>query len=453
MSILTGKQIRRSSLVLFGVPLLFVLVAVVVNLPLFDEEPKPHIVTLLSELDRGVPPEKNAYVYMAGFRASLGNSPLEVGPEYIKFVDNSLTDASVDESIDYEEKFFGENRLKYSALDFSYCSPARDAECINQILSNREQCQAGWRDNSVLMDRYRELIKFNDYDETAIVSIFSPLLVIYPYQERRLWLCQAVLHADAGNTDAALDMIGEESLFCRMLLVTAENLINKMLANACVYGNMALLTDLDSRYSFDRQQRERIYAVMRPFSNAELSLRHTLIGEFQFQINFLNEHAVPEWMVQSWHEKMERVLGRLFLQKQAAINITHDLMKDWIDIADLKPMEYAIFEAERNLPGYKPGMDMIYNPGGKLLIYMGVDYADYIYRMHNLEAFRRLVILYFKSKEDAANLGSLLNNSAYLNPYTGEPMLRVGNAQVYTAGCLPERESGGVNRCSITIGH
>ena len=134
-----------------------------------------------------------------------------------------------------------------------------------------------------LLARYRQLIAHSAWRELVPTDITLPLPSYSGVMHgQRLLLLQAKALADAGDTEAAAELLASDLRFWRMVLESSDLLVTKMIATAAVqrhfeWGTLALRSSPADRALAATPPEWRA-----PMTADELSLRRTLAGEWVY---------------------------------------------------------------------------------------------------------------------------------------------------------------------------
>ena len=96
---------------------------------------------------------------------------------------------------------------------------------------------------------------------------------------------------------------------------------------------------------------------------------------------------------------------------------------------------------------WSPGLHLIYNPGGKILMAIGApDFERYISRTHDLAAYMNLVGLQFELSTHSSDPENAVANSKLQNPYTGDSMELDIDNRIISLDCLTNATT-----CSVSF--
>lgn len=450
-------MLRHLKWLLIAIPaLLFLtpLLVLIINLDIFDEAVHPELQALLDE--RPPPPadEQNGYIYLSALDAPAGASPLEIGRSYIQGLNeiaaaHPLNGKAAYQAIEtLEERLFSPKRLEYKGLAegerLKPCSMGKDAACLSKHLDHTPALARELEQNAELIGRYRRLLEFTHFQETLQSSVHTPIFGAQLSKPRHAYLAGIIIQAEKGDFDTALRDIEHDMNFWLRVLAETHALINKLIATAYVHEDLLLLVDLDQAFEIPADALDDLTALHVPLSREQASLHTAMANEIVFQTALVDA-------MQSESAFADQGLGedsrwaRLLMQDNATKNRMYRNMKPVLQRTLLDAKSYA--GAEHALtPGFKYRPHLIYNPIGKILADIAQpDFDAYIERVHDLEAARRMVALYFAagSKTD---IDTLRTRPEFLNPYTGAPMHWDAKRARLTAGCRQD-----AYRCSIQL--
>jgi hypothetical protein len=178
-----------------------------------------------------VPPESNAFVALLGLNAPAGSAVLQAGEARIRQATESKSPPAS----------AGNITLRYT---YSCIKKAND-HCLDEILSDAPNICRLLAENRELLERYR-------YIQT--LPVFSNSLTSHPLlgfasadyvglgNLSRLLSAQAILDIRAGKVDAGLDFITSDIAFYRRILTATEaGVVDKMMAVAHIRQHLILL--------------------------------------------------------------------------------------------------------------------------------------------------------------------------------------------------------------------
>ena len=246
-----------------------------------------------------------------------------------------------------------------------------------------------------LLERYLALIAHSAWREevffrSAPLPGYAPALY-----GQRLLLLQAKILADSGDTRTVTELLAKDAHFWRMVLASSDFLITKMIATAALrrhfeWGSMAVhgIPSDSVASALPNEWRQ-------PMTDAELSLRRTLAGEWIFfssaPVMLDEDFALEETFVSRLSDRLLRPL----FQPQDTLNRHATYLAELADALDAPLADYKAAADRASLvawqltqKAYPPRS--LYNLAGSLALAAGVgDYGAYLYRVGDIEGMRR----------------------------------------------------------------
>lgn len=325
------------------------------------------------------------------------------------------------------EKHAGPKRAKRAVL----CD-ATQASCLSEVRTKggevREQLAAYAED----LQRYERLIAFKRYEEVLdypmrVVSAlpsYSPVI-----GAQKAYLLRAALAIEEGDLDAALAVIERDLAFQRAMLEGARTLIGKMTAAAAYTRDLALVADMLRLRGGDLVPHvPRLRGMLQPLSAAALRVAPALETEFA-----MSRDVLPDPVANTGDGRQaslgERLVVRAFYKPNATINRAYRqyAASAMAASAPAHGIKAAFAGAGQSL-GEMGVWDYINNPVGNILLRVGAPgFGEYAYRLHDLDAYNRLVGLWVEmigAGVGAESAADFLGKSApqFHDPYTQKPM-------------------------------
>lgn len=362
----------------------------------------------------------NGYLYMLGFDATTELDPQLVGTERALWI-KEKTRLNAIESSEFPGK----------KVDFEKHLPKKITQVMNDCVEVNEKCIAAintaqaeinsWSGtDSLLLKRYLRLIAYSAWREEVGTVNLPFINYIGPIKAQRLLFINAFA-AQQSNPINTQKMLDDDLRFWRTVLREADMLITKMVAIAAIKNNFLwtnhLLLDSGSK-SIPMPIPQ---VIQQPFTSAELSLQHSLIGEWVFGSSSalqLDEHAETQ---------AERYATRFLLKKQDTSNRFAERLKLLLNQLDVPFTEFeSVWLAKQNespqntvMPAALYYLLHPYNPVGQILVDVASPaYESYFARVKDLEAFR-LGLLSAIEKRHSPPEQKLKMRS----PYTNKPFV------------------------------
>lgn len=385
-----------------------------------------------------VPPEQNAYYALIGFYAPSGTDAHRRGTEIVKTINARLESSEAINMEDLQiDALLGPDRMGFDGSGAEFCH--RDAKnCLAVYREKRKEIEQLATRNEVLITRYYALYRFPYFRET----VKDTVMPVFPdYANHSYWtvLAKTGLQAAQGQTRQALIALEQDTAFWRRVLQHSRHLISKMVAVARVSRNVQLMSAIIASRQLDARAQAAARRMLAPLTRGERDFSDAVRTEYAINADLLNNvftkryYDDPDDKGQPWDTVL---LGRLFFQPNATINMTYRQYRELAELAGLPAQELvprlrrlqAQDEARLAAP-YR--WHYLYNPVGKLLFAIGapsaVIYGRYMGRAHNLDGLMRLVAVQLAIREqriaDHAVMGFLERlDDSYRDPYTGAPL-------------------------------
>lgn len=183
-----------------------------------------------------------------------------------------------------------------------YCNP-HEASCIDSILAGRARWPALLAQNAVLLERYERFLRFDDY------RVFTPLGDAIPFADYSYLLAGNALQrlrilalAEAGEIDAAAEMLHTDISALRRQLVIADDLIYKLVIAGTLGHDLEWMAWMHAAHELPNAQTVAFLntaerSLEKPMVK-ELFLVYQTLKELDGNANALsNEQKIPVWLV------------------------------------------------------------------------------------------------------------------------------------------------------------
>ncbi|KAF0812434.1 hypothetical protein IGB42_03102 [Andreprevotia sp. IGB-42] len=167
-----------------------------------------------------VPPEQNGFYYLYGFSAAKGN-PAIAGKAWLDQLQTAR------------------NEIKYKPL---INCPEKDGPCLTHVLEHSVAYRQRLAENEILLDRYRTLLAYSQFDE-VLGSIDTNAPNSSVGYTANLYRAQIALDYAAGNTVANQHLLSNLR-FWIMALKGSRATLMAMVATAQVKRTLRLIDDL-----------------------------------------------------------------------------------------------------------------------------------------------------------------------------------------------------------------
>jgi hypothetical protein len=416
-----------------GVTLVVLLYLVLLAINRSDESPSADVATLRKQLE--TPPvadADNGYVYALGMAAAADQDPVEQGGKRRAFLERLKATDRHTSGFELPGERTG-HRDKRPADIAGFRDRCRDGgEACAQWLAASTDAQAAWMQSEAwLLERYRALIRRDQWRETVPANAMAPLPG-YPLllDGQHLYLIEAWQAAKAGDGASVRDHLQEDLAFWRTVLRSSSLLITKMIAVAAVDRNFTI-GHLALRALPVDQQGQAIPPLWRePITREERAMYRALAGEYRWSDAAIRSVEQPTTAAGALTSDVliDRILRPLF-QPQATSNLSAASLLETaraFDVAELSQMPQVLAQRRAIEPPTLLTSLRPYNPAGHLLIDIARPaYADYGPRAAELEGVRRAALLAATLRAEGvtpADAAAAVRASPLTNPYTGAPL-------------------------------
>lgn len=376
----------------------------------------------------------NGYIYLAGFDAASDEVPDVVGAKRVQLLNDIAKGFAADNPDLFRAEYNPEDAfIKEVKTAFDQCGKI-SKDCIEGIEKNKSRI-IEWSQAEVLVgERYAQLIAHPHWLELAPVDINLRIpnfgLVM---KAQRLAFIRELAALEPDKANRFIELLDADLQFWRMALENTDMLIGKMIAVAAIKNNFSWTNQFLLKLKNTPQPAAILSSLNQPFSDAELSMRRCLIGEWIFA------HSLTNPLEGSG---IDNVTGKYLLkfsyQKQATLN-SHAASLNSVT----KELDVPLTNFEEALKGYqekrRPEKSFThyllhpYNIVGQILGEVAPPslYTDYVVRTKDLEAFRRGLLIsieYMNNEPDAIN--------KYTSPYKSKPFVINQEARSITVNGL-----------------
>jgi len=389
----------------------------IINTDVFDENLSPELKTFLATANKASDDE-NAYLNILGLDASSERDPHTVG---LKVVDlyhqKSISDQPIQLSIDEHKDLYGETGLDeswqatYSELS---CHARRKYDCFMRLVRQVQDKPITQQRLLLMIQRYEDTLLKTQFAESLEVDLSTP---IPPYglmvNLGRLKLAHSYVNDD---TSIFLQNLSANMQFWRNVLRNGQTLITKMIGIISIRNNLLALSGFISQNELSQTQLDQIKSLSRSLSKDELDIREAMLGELSFASSYLADYSGG--------------IKSLFVQENASKNqyfelkVLPVLARSAISAKELK-VSQKDFANQHSTEIDLSFPSILYNPISKTLLSLSNTqaYDDYIGRVHDLDGMFTLIALQLQLKmQSKLPAQSVIQNSKFKNPYTGQPM-------------------------------
>ena len=414
---------------LAGLAVAIYVAALVVNWR--DQPPSPEALKFAASYEArpAVSDDANAFVYLLGFDAALGDDPRAVGARRLAWL-RSTDQVSFDDADDPQTTHLEPTSADPAVAEFLRVCGDDTRDCAVAFTDSGSVFQAWNATHPWLLERYRALIAHTAWRE-EVFFLSAPFPGYAPaLHGQRLLLLQAKVLADAGDARAASELLASDARFWRMVLAESDFLITKMIATAALrrhfeWGSLAVRSVAPGSIvsALPNEWRQSM-------TDAELSMRRTLVGEWKFfssaPLTLDAEFAAREETLAN--RISDRLLHPLF-QPQDTLNRQATYLDNLADALDAPLTDYEGAADRASLVAWQMTEEAyprlsLYNLAGSLALAAGIgDYGAYAYRVGDIEGMRRGALAAVLMRESATlKPDETLTARPLLNPYDDQPL-------------------------------
>ena len=397
-----------------------------------DEDLTGEVVQILKDPPR-VPAKQNAFYVFLGFEADPSLDAHSVGMR----MDEALEQARAQQkSIAYDDlqRFLGTSPLKIDRSDKNFYQAGTNS--LAQVRAARAKIEASERKFQPYIKRYQSLRSFANFKEPVPRSVDEPILsyaglvMVSGLVDARI----ALDMADKPKQGAALENLAAELRLWRKIGQESQTLITKMVATKVLQRKFLLVADLLAESpDIAVNMPELLSEITRPLAANEITLERALVGEFRWVSGtFLGLRSDIDAAPYSASNVLNKLILARGFKPNATVNLSFVKNKELRDFynrpaAAIAANESAFIAEWGRFSLYSPST-LFYNPVGKILVYVSPpDYGTYVYRMHDLDAFSRLLELQRQLSVVQLSADKVADfvqqaNASLRDPYTGKPM-------------------------------
>jgi len=404
--------------------ILIVLVFIAINS--IDRAPSPTALEFQQAWDnrKAVDDSENGYIYLAGFDAATDEEPEVVGKKRIQLSNDIVKGiASNDQDLFRAEYKIEDAFIKEVKTVFDQCATI-NKNCIEAVEKNKARIIEWSQAENVIGERYTQLISHSHWLELASLNNSVPFpnygLVI---KAQRFAFIREFAALKSGETASFTELLDKDLLFWRTVLENTDVLIGKMIAITAIKNNF-LWTNY---FLLSLNQNNRATAVpnvvQKKFTNEELSIHRSFIGEWVFASN-----GYDGTKKMNSDKFLEKLNYKFLFKKQDTINGLAAALKKLIDEQNVSLAEFesiiaqkkaAIEQRDTQYNWFTYHIMNPYNPVGKILLAVAAPaYDGYSARVKDLEVFRLGLlasIAHMNNEPDA--------RAKYTSPYKTKPFV------------------------------
>lgn len=428
------KFIKRTLLYVFSISLALLVLAVVVNLPVFDEALLPEV-KAIQDIKAEPYGSDNAYPAMLAF----SGPPNDDFIGSIRKVRELLNQKVKNEGLDYlNDKEY--DQLIRSGYEYDYtwrqqtpnCSSRREKNCIDKYLVSLNEDLLNNPRLLEMLTRYAKVIRYTHYSDPKKMTIGAPIVAYgHVLDVKKVYLLKALVEQ---NPAEFIDEVLLDLGFWRRVLIDSHLMISKMIAVASISDTIQIISLGIRQNRFSVEQLNTIQSHITLLSPVEMNMGETFRHEFKYGMEMVNAaeaEAAIGWT--SWIN---------FFQPKASHNANYEYFVQPATALSKKSAAdvYDFYTGSKNQLASPVSWSptMLYNPTGKLMLKNILPaYQDYFARMHDLNGMVLLLKLQIETVLDGhLDEHAVIAGSKYKNPYTAEPMIYDATGKIISFACL-----------------
>jgi hypothetical protein len=368
-----------------------------------DEELLTEVVELLKPKQK-ITDAENIAVYGLGIRAEI--DPLKAGQTIVAAYEEAIRQRAIKESSDIKSpkdySYLGVQPLSKLNWDDKVCELTA-SKCLKKFQSLEKEFTQTQRDNIELLSRYENLNSIPNFQFPLPIDIaisdnsLSDIAKIGSY--KLVGIAVDVSFSDKSNE--ALRSFEKESKLWRRLLAQSTTLVSKMISARVVREQIRLASEIISNYpELANAKSELLARIISPLSAKELGLEAVLAYEFKTTAsvieNTFNYVQLKNPDMNSEHPFfMVKRIGLKGFKLNASLNQAYKIhdFHTYLLIQNKKQTfglmnKFKILDTtnENNLIWLFSS-----NPIGGYLNSFNGNYSNYFLRLHDLDAYARLV--------------------------------------------------------------
>jgi len=429
---------KKALLGLVAMIILFISLALFINLSIFDEELSPEIVEILkpsqkAPLDSSSDSE-NAYFALWGISAADDKDMFVVGKKLIERYFSNRETKNLDQlsEQDYNEILGNENIDDTWLKSIETCQSRLKPNCTSQLSKKLIGEPIINPRLDLLLSRYLQMIKLTNYQQVDNLSFTSPL----PNYGTLMKLSRINI-ARSYNSDAPQEFslkIAKDLKFWKLMLEQGDTLIDKMVAIARIWDNLQALSEyINNQKNLTASDYKAFESILSPLTSAQLNISEAFSFELRMMYQMLTT-IDPEQLESTLGVSATPVFW--MIQPNATINDYHQYFIQPIEqLSQLSVQDFSnaiskipdgqvtcCFKELESMPNFTPSS--LYNLGGKVLLPAAHFQAqDYLARAHDINTMFSLIKLQIEIKQSPhTSINEVINHSKIVNPYTGKPM-------------------------------
>lgn len=405
------------------VVLVIVLVVAFIAINSKDQPPSETALQFQQAWDNRKPVDAadNGYIYLAGLDAATDETPDVVGAKRIQLLNDIAKGSAADNPDFFRAEYNPEDAfIKEVKTAFDQCGKITK-DCIEAIEKNKSRIIEWSQAEDLIGKRYAQLISHQYWLEPALLdaSFRIPQFGLV-MKAQRLAFMREIAAMEPDKVNRVVELLDADLRFWRMALENTDMLIGKMIAVAAIKNNFLWTNQFLLKMKNTPQPAPVLFALNQPFTDAELSMRRSLIGEWIFAHSVTNpldgseiDNVTGKYLLKFSYQKQDTLNNRA-----ASLNsVTTELD---VPLANFETTLKSYQQKIRPEKSFTYYLLHPYNIVGQILgdVAPPSMYTDYVIRTKDLEAFRRglLASIEYMNNESGAN-------TKYTSPYKTKPFV------------------------------
>ncbi len=413
---------------------------VVVAINWRDVEPSAQAIrTADSYRDRpAVRDEDNAFIFVMGFEVAPSESPYAMGLKRLVWLRQYEGPAQLDRSTDPLGDPPSHRLTMHPALRTYFESCALGTAGCAAALVAADQTFDEWAaSEDWLLERYRSFLELPGWREEIPTDVAAPLPAYQVVMDgQKVLLLHARNRAALGDAPGVTELLGADIRFWRRVLASSDGLLSKMIVTAAIKRHFKLGAEAIALLPPERMSGALPPEWLVEVSEAELSLRRVMIGEWVYMGGVVNDLSARDLAGEfidggSLLDKAKWLLSEPLFQPQDTINLNTEQylgvaeLLESMPLVDYEDVANRLTELSAQTVQAAISRWSVYNFVGRLQLGMGVvDFGRYAHRLGDIEGVRRAALAAISlrvAKVSPNDTPSALAASSLRNPYDGEP--------------------------------
>lgn len=377
--------------------LILVVILITISINIFEEELDPKITPILESYNNLDIQDDNALLYILGMRGDKNRNPINIGHTVFKQYKENINETNDSSIFDVSSISIANSLSLDTAKIESFNGKTDLLELIDVMNANKENYIQSIKDNSVLLARYENLLKYKTYNDIRDLLWPNGLLSL-----KRLYILQMVLLWEDKKYKKVIDQLNMDLKFWRMVHSKNLNLLHRLLASLQLQKSYDFLSYLITKCHRCVEDAGFKMANFSPLTTNEMRIDDVFMREFSGNANVMND---LHYVVTEKNFKDDKNFGHfivakfalIFFRKNHTINEMFNKYTKLIILGKTNVNNYNlarekyIKEVSKGTPFY----NYFYNPVGKYINDSGSleIVANYNRAIYEVEINRKLLYL------------------------------------------------------------